>query len=154
MSHGHINLHFWIYGVYGSFIFRPDYYMTYGFMPFSQNMVHTFNQPTFKTLLGASKFFKNSWTCFSYIIPFKNIFRLPFPLKIVIFGSIFYPSIFDFSNVPIVKSYSLQLWLCPYTLQFRETMQGWWRFFLSVEYLNSHICKREKLFTSLAFQSQ
>ena len=111
------------------------------------------NQP-FKTLLGASNFFKNSWTCFSYIIPFKNIFRLPFPLKIVIFGSIFYPSIFDFSNVPIVKSYSLQLWLCPYTLQFRETMQGWWRFFLSVEYLNSHICKREKLFTSLAFQSQ
>ena len=60
------------------------------------------NQP-FKTLLGASKFFKNSWTCFSYIIPFKNIFSASLPQKIVIFGSIFYPSIFDFSSGPIVN---------------------------------------------------
>ena len=115
-----------IYGVHGSFIFRPNCYVTYRFLCHFLKIWFTLliNQP-FKTLLGASNFLKNSWTCFSYIIPFKNIFQLPFPLKIVIFGSIFYPTIFDFSSGPIVKSYSLQLWLyifIPHS--FLETIQG------------------------------
>ena len=38
-------------GSMGLSFYRPDYYMTYGFMPFCQNMVHIFNQPTFQDII-------------------------------------------------------------------------------------------------------
>ena len=110
------------------------------------------NQP-FKTLLGASNFFKISWTCFSYIISFRNIFSFPPPpKKNCNFWLNILPLDFDFSSGPIVNliHYSCDsIFFIPHS--FLETMQGLMEILLVSRISEFSYLQREKLSRPLHF---
>ena len=109
-------------------------------MPFSKYGSH-FNQPTFwkkNYFLGSSKILRfmdmplaiSPLSKFSASLPPKNCNFLAQYIS---------PRFLIFQVVLLLN----QLWLyifIPHS--FLETMQGWWRFFLSLEYLNSNIWGR------------
>ena len=95
-------------------------------------MVHILtNQPFEKKyfFLGASKKKKFMDMPFAISPLSKNFFSVSLPPKnCKIFGSIYFPSIFDFQVVLMLN----QLWLYRFIPHsFLMTMQGWWRIFLS-----------------------
>ena len=118
------------------------------------NMVHTFINQSFKIFRVPVISVKTHGHALLYY-PFQKSSSLPSPpLKIAIFWLNIYPSIFDFSSCPIVNliDYNCDS-MSLYLTVSRDNAGVDGDSSYQLKYLNSHICKREKLFTSLAFQS-
>ena len=99
-----------------------------------------------KLFLGASKILKIHEHALA-ISPLSKISASLPPKNCKIFGSIYFPSIFDFQVVLMLN----QLWLYRFIPHsFLMTMQGWWRIFLSFR-ISEFKYLRKKLSRPLLF---